>query len=181
MRSFLILLCLTFGLLTVVACNTAPKEENKAELIGDSESALQFFKSSVSGLDSQIANSAGYVIFPDVARWGLLFTGGTHGRGMVCRPDGTQIGWASISNASIGLQAGVEGFKLLMVLADDATMHKFQQNQLTGSVGGILVAGKEGGSMAAQFQDGVAIYEHANAGLMAGVKIGLDYIKFEPL
>ena len=33
----------------------------------------------------------------------------------------------------------------------------------------------------APFQHGVALYQGANKGLMAGVNIGLDYMRYEPL
>ncbi|MHC4101088.1 MAG: hypothetical protein ACYSW1_09455 [Planctomycetota bacterium] len=48
---------------------------------------------------------------------------------MLCRPDGTQIGWAAINTPSIGLQAGVRGFKMLLVLEDEATLNQFREDQ----------------------------------------------------
>lgn len=161
-------------------CATAPKAENQEDFMARARSTTAWFERSVNGLPQQIEQSAGYVIFPDVAQWGILLGGGTFGRGALCRPDGTQIGWAAINAPSIGLQAGVQGFRLLMVLETQATLDRFRANQLTGSVNGVLVVAG-GMSGTASFTNGVAIYEGANQGLMAGVNISLDIIRFAPL
>jgi lipid-binding SYLF domain-containing protein len=142
---------------------------------------VAWFENNVNGLPAQIEQSAGYVVFPDVARWGIILTGGTFGRGVLCKPNGEQIGWAAINAGSIGLQAGVKGFRMLLVLQDDETLRRFKANQLAGSVTGVAVLGRAGGTGTGQFNRGVVIYEGASAGLMAGVNIGLNYIRFEPM
>ncbi len=161
-------------------CSTAPKVENRAEFLDRASSSKSWFERSVYGLRDQIRDSAGYVIFPNVTQYGILFGGGTMGRGALYRPDGSQIGWAAINTGSIGLQAGVQGFRMIMVLEDDAVLRKFMANQLDGQVSGVVVLGA-GGSAKAPFRRGVACYQGANKGLMAGMNIGLDYIRYKPL
>ncbi len=165
---------------TLGGCSTAPKVENRAEFLDRASSSKSWFERSVYGLRDQIRDSAGYVIFPNVTQYGILFGGGTMGRGALYRPDGSQIGWAAINTGSIGLQAGVQGFRMIMVLEDDAVVRKFMANQLGGQVSGVVVFGA-GGSAKAPFQNGVACYQGANKGLMAGMNIGLDYIRYKPL
>ena len=63
-----------------------------------------------------------------------LIGGGTAGRGALYTPDGRQIGWAAINIGSVGLQAGVQGFRMLMVLEDETALQHFKANLLTGSV-----------------------------------------------
>jgi lipid-binding SYLF domain-containing protein len=163
------------------SCATAPKTEKQADFLARSDSTRVWFEQNVTGLRRQIDNSAGYVVFPDIAQWGILIGGGRFGRGEVCEPDGTQIGWAAINVGSVGLQAGVRGFRMVMVLQDETAMNAFKNNALAGSVSGVLVGGESGGSGVSQFRNGVAIYEGASSGLMAGVNIGLDVIRFQPL
>ena len=163
------------------SCSTAPKAEKQADFLARSDSTRVWFERNVTALRQQIDNSAGYVVFPDVAQWGILIGGGRFGRGEVCEPDGTQIGWAAINVGSVGLQAGVQGFRMLMVLEHETAMDQFKNNALSGSVNGVLVGGQSGGSAKAPFRNGVVIYEGANRGLMAGVNIGLNVIRFEPL
>ncbi|MHC4828203.1 MAG: YSC84-related protein [Planctomycetota bacterium] len=171
----------TATILGAGGCSTAPKVEDRETFVSEARAATKWFESNVSGLRGQIDKSAGYIIFPGVAQWGIIFMGGDFGRGMLCRPDGTQIGWAAVNTPSIGLQAGVRGFKMLLVLEDQGTLDQFMKDQLSGSVSGVVVVGESGDSGRAPFEDGVAVYQGASSGLMAGVNIGLDYVRYKPL
>ena len=148
--------------LLATGCSTAPKAEDQASFTSDAKAATHWFDSHVSGLRQQISDSAGYVVYPSVAQWGLLIGGGQYGRGLLSGPDDSQIGWASINNASIGLQAGVRGFKMLVVFQDEATLNLFKQNKLTGSVSGVMLVGESGGGAKASFTNGVAVYQGAS-------------------
>ncbi len=160
-------------------CATVPKQKDQATVVADSRSATQWFKNNVRGLDAQLDNSAGYISYPGIGRYGLLITGGKMGRGVVYDSNNRQVGWAYINMVSAGLQVGIQGYKMLVVFEDPATMRRFQRNKLTGNVGVTIVAITAGGAGAASFTDGVAIYEGDQAGLMAGVSVGLDYMRYE--
>lgn len=172
---------LAFVAAALQGCSTAPRASRQPEFISDSRMRTAWFEQSVNGLSAQIEQSSGFIIFPDVAQFGMLIGGGTFGRGAVCAPDGRQLGWAALNTGSVGLQAGVQGFRMLVVLQDDQTLQNFMANRWSGGASGVVVAGDVGGSAKVPFENGVAIYEGANRGLMAGVRIGLDYIRFEPL
>jgi len=176
-----------FAITTIVSmpfisgCSTAPPADQMASFYADARAAKTWFNTNVSGLDRQVARSGGYIIFPGIAQYGIIFGGGRFGRGMVCRADGTQIGWAAINTASIGLQAGVQGFKMLMVFEDTSVLNRFKEGKLTGSFTGVAVGIEAGGSGSASFTDGVAMYQGANTGLMAGVNVGGDLIRYAAL
>jgi hypothetical protein len=70
---------------------------------------------------------------------------------------------------------------MLMVLKDKATLDQFTKNKLSGSVSGVVLVGESGDSAKAPFENGVAVYQGASTGLMAGVNIGLNYISYKPL
>ena len=76
---------------------------------------------------------------------------------------------------------GVQGFKVLVVFQDEATLNRFKQDRLSGSISGVVVVGRSGGSATAPFENGVAIYQGASTGLMAGANIGLDYMRYQSL
>ncbi len=181
MKVFGILLAATVAAIQLGGCSTAPKVKDRAAFMDRAESTRRWFETNVYGLRGQINGSAGYIVFPDVAQWGILIGGGTFGRGALYTPDGRQTGWAAINVGSIGLQAGVQGLRMLMVLEDQRAVAQFKENLLTGSVTGVAVAGEAGGSGKASFTNGVAMYQGANVGLMAGINIGLNYIRYEPL
>ena len=167
--------------LLAASCSTAPKMKDQAKFVSDAAAATRWFEAQVPGLRQQIDNSAAYIIYPSVGQWGILISGGKFGRGMLNRPNHRQIGWAAINTGSIGLQAGVQGFKMLVVFQDQATLNRFMRGRLSGSVSGMVVVGRSGGSAKAPFENGVAIYQSASIGLMAGVNIGLDYMRYQPL
>ncbi|MEM7228051.1 MAG: YSC84-related protein [Planctomycetota bacterium] len=172
---FAALICLSTG------CSTVPKGEDRVAFANDARTATSWFENNVYGLEQQIDQSAAYIIYPNVGQWGILIGGGKFGRGMLNRPDDRQIGWAAINTGSVGLQAGVQGFKMLVVFEDEATLNEFMQNRLTGSVSGVATVGEASAASKAPFENGVAVYQGAQTGLMAGINIGLDYMRYEPM
>lgn len=179
--TMIVALCMMCVVWTSGGCSTAPKSEDQASFRQESAAAKAWFERNTPGLRSQINNSAAYIVFPSVGQWGIIFTGGQFGRGMVSRPNGRQEGWGAINTGSLGLQAGVRGFKMLMVIQDEATLNRLKENKLTGSVSGVVVVAETGTSATAPFENGVAVYQGASAGLMAGVNIGLEYLRFKSL
>lgn len=167
--------------LTMTGCSTVPKAADRPAFLAESRAASQWFENNVYGLKRQIDRSAGYIVFPGIGQWGLVFTGGKFGRGVLYGPDNRQMGWAAVSTGSLGLQAGVQGFKMLVVFENKATLNSFKENSLKGAASAVAVLGEAGGSGAAPFENGVAVYQGANTGLMAGVNIGLDYLRFEEM
>jgi len=162
-------------------CATAPKPVDRGEFLQRAQATRQRFEASVPGLRDQIQGSAGYIVFPGVAQWGIIFSGGSFGRGALYNSEGRQIGWSAINVGSIGLQAGVQGFRMIIVFQNEQVLAEFKANKLDGSVTGVVVLAEAGGSGQASFTDGVAVYQGANVGLMGGINVGLNYIRYVPL
>ena len=178
----LIPLFLIGGVISSTAgCAVAPKVKDRPAFIADARVATAWFEENVSGVREQIDDSAGYIIFPAVGQWGTGFGGGNFGRGMLNKSDDSQIGWTAISTPSLGLQVGIQGHKMLVLVEDAATLEKLKKNALSGSVTGVAVLAKAGGSVSAPFRKGVVVHHGENAGLMAGVNLGLEILRFEPL
>lgn len=172
---------LVFAAATITTgCSTAPEAKERAAFRAAVDKAEAWFEENVDGLGDQIETSTAHIIFPEVMQWGTGFGGGRWGRGMVRDARGDQIGWSAVNTTSLGLQAGVQGFKMLIVIEDPETLEAFQQDRLAGSISSVVVV-LEGGSETAPFENGVAIYQGANVGLMAGVNVALDYLRYEPL
>ncbi len=177
------LVCMQLLVASVVTlnpgCATAPKVQDQATVVADSRSATRWFKSNVGGLGAQLDDSAGFISYPGIGQYGTLIGGGKFGRGVVYDSNRRQVGWAYINTVSAGLQVGVQGYKMLVVFEDAATMRRFQENKLTGNVGATVVVIGAGAAGAASFTDGVAVYQGGQTGLMAGASVGLDYMRFE--
>src|SRR5688572_28644725 len=111
-RLFIVLaamLCLTNW-----SCSTAPKNEaGKENLHEDADMALRTMKDQDPSLDNFLKNAHAYAIFPSVSKGGLI-AGGAYGRGEVYQ-GGQMIGYADLSQATIGAQAGGQEFSELIV------------------------------------------------------------------
>jgi lipid-binding SYLF domain-containing protein len=163
------------------ACKVAPKQDDRASFVMEAHEGLSYFERHVSGLRSQISQSAGYAVFPGAGQWGIIFTGGSFGRGAVFSANGTQIGWAAENQFNVGLQAGGQGKKILIVFQDQSTLDLFKQGLLTGKVEGMAVAGDKGTTGTSSFQNGLAVYVGAESGLMAGGMIGMEKFQYRAL
>ena len=179
-------LTLILGIICAIAaltpgCSTTPKAEDQGKVLDNSREAMDWFYSNVSGLESQLNGSAGYIVYPGVGQYGLLIGGGKFGQGVVYNNQNQQVGWAYLNAASAGLQVGGQGFKMLVVFQNASTMEQFEENKLTGDVGATIVAADSGRAGAASFTNGVAVYQGAQTGLMAGASVGLDYMRYEAI
>lgn len=70
---------------------------------------------------------------------------------------------------------------MFIVLQDEATLNAFKAGKWTGSVSAVAVGGEAGGSTSAPFTEGMAMYTGASTGVIAGVNIGLEYIRYKAL
>ena len=163
------------------ACNVAPKQDDRASFVMEAREGLTYFERHVPGLRGQIGQSAGYAVFPGAGQWGIIFTGGSFGRGAVFTANGTQIGWAAENQFNVGLQAGGQGKKILIVFQNQSTLDQFKQGLLTGKVEGMAVAGDKGTTGTSSFQNGLAVYVGAEDGLMAGGMIGMEKFQYRAL
>ena len=174
-----IVLLMPIGALS--GCNVAPKSEDRTIFVEEARDGLKYFEKHVTGLPKQIRDSAGYAVFPGAGQWGIIFTGGSFGRGAVFTADGTQIGWAAENQFNVGLQAGGQGKKILIVFADIDTLEKFKQGLLTGKVEGMAVAADAGTTGTDSFENGIAVYVGAQKGLMAGGMVGMENFRYRAL
>jgi len=176
-----LVLTITAAAILSIGCSTAPKPKDQVGFVQDAQRTAEWFYANIDGLDQQIEHSSAYIVYPTVGQWGLGISGGQFGRGMLARPDGTQIGWAAINTASAGLQIGGRGFKMLVVFENEVVLNQFKENKLTGSVSALSVAGDKDKGKAGSFTEGVVIYEGNSTGLIAGVNVGLNYMRYEAL
>src|SRR5262249_5853361 len=71
-------------------------------------------------LQQQIASAYGYAIFPAVAKGGAI-VGGAYGRGEVYE-QGKMVGWADLTQATIGAQLGGQSFSELILFENKAAL-----------------------------------------------------------
>src|ERR1700722_7059170 len=126
------LLCGTaiLGLLATapLACttSTAPVEKTKRDLLNDdATTALKSMEDQDPSLKDFMANAYGYVIFPSVGK-GAVGIGGAFGRG-VGYEGGKEVGYAKLTQGSIGLSLGGQTFRELIVFQTKDALTRFKE------------------------------------------------------
>jgi len=179
MRNLIAAVALAFLMAGIVGCSTEPKtEEAKASLHDQSVATLNQMQREDPGLKEFLNKGAGYVIFPSVGKGGLV-VGGAHGRGEVYE-QGRMIGFADLTQASVGLQAGGQTFSELIVFENEAALNRFKNNKLEFSAQASAIALKSGAAAQARFENGVAVFVKPQGGLMFEASIGGQKFNFKP-
>jgi len=179
MRNVICGLALGMLALGLLGCSTEPKtDEAKATLHDDVQATLNQFSREDNTFRGFIDKGAGYVIFPSVGKGGLG-VGGAYGHGEVYE-GGKMIGFADLTQASIGLQAGGQAYSEVIVFENQEALNKFKNNKLEFAANASAVAMKAGAAGAARFENGVAVFVKPKGGLMFEASIGGQKFNFKP-
>jgi lipid-binding SYLF domain-containing protein len=147
-------------------CQTAPKNDTaRANLLDEAQASLHRFERSDNSIPPVLDRSAGYAVFPSVGKGGFI-VGGGYGKGVVY--EGRRaIGYADISEATLGLQAGGQSFSELIIFQDQEALNRFKSGSYGLGAEASAVAIKPGAAAQAEFKKGVMVFTLTGAGLMA--------------
>lgn len=160
--------------------STSPEDEEAREnLSSKSDAALADLKNTDPSLDDFLDKAHGYAIFPSVGKGGLI-VGGAHGRGMVYE-QGTLVGYATVTQATIGAQAGGQSFSEVIVFENEAAFDRFTQGNFELAANASAVALKSGAAASAKYENGVAIFTKPEGGLMFEASVGGQKFNYEPM
>ena len=145
-------------------------------------------------------NSYGYAVFPKIAKGGLG-VGAAHGKGQVYK-GGVVTGKTSMTQVTIGFQAGGQAFSQIIFLQDKRAYDEFisgnfefgvqatavaitagaqAQAGTTGGSAGASAGSKDAGKQKASYHKGMAVFTKAIGGLMYEASIGGQKFGYEPL
>jgi lipid-binding SYLF domain-containing protein len=148
------------------------------DLRAQSQQAVSDFQRTDPSLQKFLDSSAGYAVFPDVGKGGLII-GGAHGKGVVYQKKNV-IGLATLSQASIGAQAGGQTFAEIIFFETPAALNDFKSGKFEMSAEASAIAAKEGASTTANYKQGVVVFTLPKKGLMASAAVGGQKFTFEP-
>lgn len=172
--------CVVAGALLPAGCSTAPKSaEQQAQLTTQSEDAIQMAKKTDPGLQKFFDTAAGYAVFPSVGK-GAVGVGGAYGRGEVFE-GGKPVGYATLTQASIGLALGGQKYTELIFFKNKAALDRFKSGNFAFAAQVSAVALKSGVSANAKDSDGVAVFTLGETGLMYEASVGGQKFAYQPI
>jgi len=165
--------------LFLAGCSTAPTTtSDRAGLHDDVAAAQRRLCVEDPGLQDFLNNSYGYAIFPTVGK-GALIAGGAYGHGEVFQ-QGSFVGYADISQATIGAQIGGQSFTEVIAFESQHAVNRFETGTFTFDANASAVALKSGAAASAKYSNGVAVFVEPVGGLMVEAAIGGQSFSFQP-
>jgi len=148
---------------------------------------------------SFFGKSYGYAVFPTIGKAGLG-VGGAHGDGRVYEK-GKYVGDTSMSQLSIGFQAGGEGFSEIIFFEDKRSFDEFTSGnfEFGANVNAVVITagasgtasttgasagasgGKKDAATAGQYHKGTAVFTIIKGGLMYEASVSGQKFKYKPL
>lgn len=171
---------LTLAVFALVAITSLPVQAGSKEqkMKADVDEAIAVFKKKDPTIQAFFKTAYGYVVFPSIAKGGFI-VGGAGGKGLVFKK-GAVIGSASVSQGSIGLQAGGQTFREVIFFKDSTALNKFTGGKFAFDAQANAVGADAGVAANANYSKGVAVFTVAKGGLMFQASIGGQEFKFKP-
>jgi lipid-binding SYLF domain-containing protein len=175
-----------FALVALLGCTlVAAQEQSRAEerevakaqeVSAERQEIITMAQSTMSRLRMEAPASAelidkahGYAVF-DVTKGGLVVSG-AGGRGVAQLQGGREPVFMRMRSVGVGLTAGGESYKLVVLFEDAATYDRFLKGDWDVGGGAEAAAGRAGAGAATSFEDGVALYHLSDAGLIGSIDV----------
>lgn len=175
------MLLVVFGLaLTAVGCSSYKKggAEARTSLESEANTALANFQTADPTLKRFFDSSYGYCIFPKITK-GAAGIGFAHGEGVVTEKN-QAIGYATVSQGSIGAQLGGQSYSEIIFFQDKPTLDLFKFGNMEFSAQVSAVAASSGAAAQSDFDSGVAVFTLARSGLMFDASVGGQKFAYTP-
>jgi lipid-binding SYLF domain-containing protein len=150
----------------------------QSDLKTAADQTIAQFKQADPGLQTFFDSSAGYAVFPSVGKGGLII-GGERGKGLVYE-HGIPVGEVTMTEASIGAQAGGASFAQVIFFQTPDVLQQFKQSKylMDAQISGVIAA--QGAEQHARYEKGVAVFVLPKKGLMGQAAVGGQKFKFTP-
>ena len=171
------MLALATGLAAVVVL--APSSARAETTITDANDAVARLRKVEPGLKRFFEKSAGYVVFPEIAKGGFI-VGGAGGSGYLFEK-GKAVGKATLSQATVGAQIGGQAYIEIIFFENAEALEGFKKGEWTMAAQVSAVAVTAGAAKNASYNHGVAVFTLIKGGAMAEASVGGQKFSYEPL
>jgi lipid-binding SYLF domain-containing protein len=179
LSAWVVVAAITLATSLLVGCSTAPTTPTERdELIRKAQAERQEWNKLDPGIEALAKRATASFSFRRSSRAGWA-SGEGYGRGVV-HAQGHHIGYADVTQGSVGLQPGGQTYSEVIVFEDKAAMERFKQNTIDFGANASAVIAKTGASKNARFVDGVAVFVRPITGAMAEAAVGGQRVTYVP-
>jgi lipid-binding SYLF domain-containing protein len=173
----MVVTALIVGLLAGCGTGSVSKEQRDT-LFKQAQASRQDWNKADPQFEAFAKKGYGYAFFPEITKGGFV-VGGARGQGVVYEK-GQHIGYADLTQMSVGFQAGLQDYSQLIVFEHQAAMDRFKRNEIDFGANASAIAADKGAAMNAQFVDGVAVFVRPIQGAMAEASLAGQQIAYLP-
>jgi len=149
--------------------------ERRQEILDMSKATIADLREDKSA--AQLISSAyGQAVF-DTTKGGFVVTG-AGGTGVATRKNGGDPVYMHLGAGGVGLGAGLENYKLIMLFENEDVYDRFVDGAWTAGASAQAAAGRDGAASVAKFVNGVAVYHVTDKGVIAQADV--TGVKFWP-
>lgn len=151
------------------------------DLVPRAQQTIAEFQNANPSLVPFMNNSAGYAVFPSVGKGGLII-GGARGQGLLFQ-NGAIVGRTTLTQASIGAQAGGQTFSQIIVFETPTALANFKAGklQLGADVNAVAISRSVSKSVPLTYRRGLAVFTMQESGLMVQAAVSGQKFSYEPL
>lgn len=173
----MVVMVLVTGLMAGCSTGSVTKDEGDA-LLKRAQASRQEWNKVDPELEGFAKKGYGYAFFPQITKGGLVF-GGARGQGVVFEK-GQHIGYADLTQMSVGFQAGLQDYSQVIVFENQSAMDKFKRNEIDFAANASAVYADQGAAAGAQFVDGIVVFVRPTRGAMAEASLAGQQITYVP-
>lgn len=155
------------------------QEQQQIPLVEQARATLKRLEEKDPGLGQQLERARGYAVFPSVGKASLV-VGGSYGRGAVFERGNKLIGYATISQLTLGVQLGGDTFSEVVLLQTPEALERFKSGHKAFAANASTVLVKAGAAATSNFK-GVKTLAYSRGGLLLELAIGGQKFTFRPL
>jgi lipid-binding SYLF domain-containing protein len=145
-------------------------DDRRQEILEMTRDTMRELREANTSADDLFDTAYGYAVF-DTTKGGLIVTG-AGGTGAALRMSGSDDPvYMHMGAGGLGLGAGLENYKLVVIFEDEATFSEFVDGAWSAGASAQAAAGRDGAAVVGRFVNGVAVYHLTDQGVIAQADI----------
>lgn len=165
------------------SCSTYRESGGEANddtyFLSRAQSTIDSYKRKDPALERFFRDSHAYAVFPRITK-GAAGLGAAHGEGGVVFEKGAHVGFAEVSQVTVGAQLGGQSFSEIVFLQNPSAFSDFKNGRLKFSGNASAVWSESGSAASADYREGVAVFAMPISGAMFEASLGGQEFKYRP-